>query len=86
MTPEQYDAWYDTSRGCWIGETEYQLIRRLLDPHPGESLLDVGCGTGWFTRAAVADLGPITVPTGTRAPRSMMRCATWLAMYQDRAT
>ena len=55
MTPEQYDAWYDTLRGRWIGEAEYRLIRRLLDPHPGEALLDVGCGTGWFTRRVAAD-------------------------------
>lgn len=55
MTPEQYDAWYDTLRGRWIGETEYELIRRLLDLHPRESLLDVGCGTGWFTRRVAAE-------------------------------
>lgn len=23
MTPEQYDAWYDTPRGRWIGELEW---------------------------------------------------------------
>lgn len=55
MTPEQYDAWYDTSRGRWIGKVEYRLIRRLLDLQPGEVVLDVGCGTGWFTRRLAAD-------------------------------
>lgn len=50
MNAADYDAWYDTPRGCWIGETEYRLLLRQLDPQPGERLLDVGCGTGWFTR------------------------------------
>jgi SAM-dependent methyltransferase len=45
-----YDAWYDTSRGQWIGETELALMMEMLKPEPGGSLLDVGCGTGWFTR------------------------------------
>lgn len=50
MNPAGYDAWYDTPRGRWIGETEFRLASRLLGARPGASLLDVGCGTGWFTR------------------------------------
>jgi SAM-dependent methyltransferase len=50
MTPAGYDAWYDTPRGRWVGETEFRLLHRLLAPQAGETILDVGCGTGWFTR------------------------------------
>ena len=54
MDAADYDAWYDTPRGRWIGETEFALAARLLAPAPGSSLLDVGCGTGWFTRRFAA--------------------------------
>lgn len=50
MTPQEYDAWYDSLRGRWIGDVEFELLRHYLDTNPGTSLLDVGCGTGWFTR------------------------------------
>ena len=49
MQAAEYDAWYDTPRGRWIGETEFLLLHRLLEPRSSESLLDAGCGTGWFT-------------------------------------
>jgi SAM-dependent methyltransferase len=57
MTPADYDAWYDTPRGRWVGETEFRLMRRLLAPRPGETLLDVGCGSGGFTRRFAAGNG-----------------------------
>jgi SAM-dependent methyltransferase len=50
MTPAEYDAWYDTPRGRWIGQTELRLLSSRLAPRPGDRVLDVGCGTGWFTR------------------------------------
>ena len=50
-----YDSWYRTPRGAWIGGVEYRLLSRLLEALPGETLLDVGSGTGYFTRRFAAD-------------------------------
>jgi SAM-dependent methyltransferase len=60
MTPEEYDAWYRTPRGSWIGETEYRLLREALVLPPDASVLDVGCGTGYFTRRLASDGFDIT--------------------------
>lgn len=57
MNPAEYDAWYDSARGHWIGETEQCLLLKLLALRPGERILDVGCGTGWFTRHMAARPG-----------------------------
>jgi SAM-dependent methyltransferase len=54
MDAASYDRWYETPRGRWIGEREAALVLRSLAPRGGESLLDVGCGTGYFTRALAA--------------------------------
>lgn len=68
MTPEEYDAWYDSPRGRWIGDVEFELLCRHLETNHGKSLLDVGCGTGWFTRrlaAAGLDVTGVDVDANT---------------------
>ena len=54
MNPIEYEAWYETARGSWIARREFDLMRRLLDPPAGATLLDVGCGTGHFSRRFAA--------------------------------
>lgn len=75
MLPKQYDAWYNTQRGKWIGEEEYRLIASMLAPLPGETLLDVGCGTGYFTRQFANDAIVRSV-TGVDADFNMIRFAS----------
>jgi SAM-dependent methyltransferase len=48
--PASYESWYHTPRGRWIGEREFILLQDRLRPKAGASLLDVGCGTGYFSR------------------------------------
>ncbi len=50
VNPARYEAWYHTPRGRWIGDTEFGLLMRLLQPAAGASLLDAGAGTGYFSR------------------------------------
>ena len=50
MNPSKYEAWYETARGSWIAGREFDLMMRLLDAPAGATLLDVGCGTGHFSR------------------------------------
>lgn len=57
MNAETYDKWYETPRGRWIGQREVALLLRELQYRPSESMLDVGCGTGYFTRALASATG-----------------------------
>lgn len=54
MRPDEYEAWYETARGRWIAGREFGLMLRLLAPPAGATLLDVGCGTGHFSRRFAA--------------------------------
>ena len=57
-----YEAWYHTPRGAWIGQRELSLLLQLMQPVQGQSLLDVGSGTGYFSRGfAVAGLKVIGI-------------------------
>lgn len=72
MDAAAYDAWYETARGRWIGETEYRLLREVLAPTSGDSLLDVGCGSGYFTRRFVREHVRVT---GLDPDAAMLRFA-----------
>ncbi len=48
--PAVYDAWYQSARGSWIGQQEFSILLKLFTPKAGQSLLDVGCGTGYFSQ------------------------------------
>ena len=41
-----YEQWFKKPESQIAFELEIQLMRTLLKPSPGESVLDIGCGTG----------------------------------------
>lgn len=47
---EKYESWFATPVGQLVKRYESELFLALLDPLPGESILDVGCGIGIFTQ------------------------------------
>jgi ubiquinone/menaquinone biosynthesis C-methylase UbiE len=43
---DKYDDWYESGFGKYASELEEKLMLELLSPEPGQTLLDIGCGTG----------------------------------------
>ena len=41
-----YEQWFNRSQNKAAFDLETQLMRDLLQPMRGESILDIGCGTG----------------------------------------
>ncbi len=48
--PEKYNRWYLSQYGSWVGQLEFSLLSQLIPAVKNDSLLDVGCGSGYFTR------------------------------------
>jgi len=46
---ERYDKWYDTPQGREADRLEKDLFLKLVKPQKGQTLLDIGCGTGHFS-------------------------------------
>lgn len=72
MDPDEYEAWYHTQKGAWISDRELTLMRQLMMPEQGQTLLDAGAGTGHFTRR-FSELG-LTV-TGLEPDHAMLTYA-----------
>jgi len=47
--PERYDSWFETPLGGAVLACETDLVLDLLQPAPGERILDAGSGTGIFS-------------------------------------
>lgn len=54
VTRERYDAWYDAPSRRRIGELRGMAVRDALRSQADDTVLDVGCETGWFMRGAVS--------------------------------
>ena len=51
---EKYDRWFETPVGRLVKHYETELLLELLNPLPGERILDVGCGSGIFSEDVIA--------------------------------
>lgn len=52
--PDRYNQWFETPIGRLVKRYEAELLRQMLRPQKNDYLLDVGCGTGVFTRDVLA--------------------------------
>jgi ubiquinone/menaquinone biosynthesis C-methylase UbiE len=50
IDPKDYERWYQTKEGSCFNRLEKELILKMINPNPAESLLEVGCGTGHFLK------------------------------------
>lgn len=50
VAPEKYEKWYEEKNGKLFDKLEKELILKMINPKSGESLLEIGCGTGHFLK------------------------------------
>lgn len=70
--PDPYEQWFLTPLGAVIKQLELDLIMQLVQPQPGEHILDAGCGSGIFTEPLVTAGAGIT---GIDVSRPMLEWA-----------
>lgn len=74
---QHYDEWYQRPGGAQALQLERELIKRYLEPRPGERLLDIGTGTGihleWFRDMGLQVTGLDASPYMLERARSRLR-------------
>ena len=74
---QHYDEWYQRPGGAQALKLERELIKRHLEPRPGERLLDIGSGTGihleWFRDLGLQVTGLDASPYMLERARSRLR-------------
>ena len=75
---EEFNRWADAGRGEHMEEDHLPIVRpmlKLMQLQPDDSVLDVGCGTGWLARR-IAPLLPQGRVVGMDVAEEMVRRAT----------
>ncbi len=68
--------WYDVLSGeRWVYRAGREIGIRLLDPRPGDTVIDLGCGTGLNFAGLVAAVGPTGRVVGVDRSSDMLAVA-----------
>lgn len=72
-----YDAWYESPEGRYVDAQENELFLRLVKPEKGQTILELGCGTGhnllFFQRLGLEVAG--LEPSGEMLSIARTRCS-----------
>ncbi len=73
-----YDRWYESPEGKYIDAQENELFLRLIKPEKGQTIFEVGCGTGhniaFFQRLGLKVVG--IEPSAAMLSIATARCGT----------
>ena len=58
--PDRYDRWFETPIGRLVKKYETDILMEMLQPGEQEKILDVGCGTGVFTKDVLGSGAHVT--------------------------
>ncbi|MCK5306532.1 MAG: class I SAM-dependent methyltransferase [Candidatus Omnitrophica bacterium] len=50
IKPQDYENWYSSKEGLYFDKREKELIAKMIEFKPCQSLLEIGCGTGHFLK------------------------------------
>ena len=78
--PVGYETWFETSLGALVGDLERVVLQRSLGGMTGGIVVDVGAGTGHFTRLLARSCHVVAVGPSKAMLGEARRLDTGLAM------